>query len=197
MQIQGAEVPRLGRPRNPNVRRDRRGKSRGEPEHVIKAQSLHYRGRDLENDGISAKHADDALAGFSLGRLLLRGRSNPGRNDSIDQTQYDAGSRWAEIVRRHASIMGYSLGSPKAPSFVMVSSGVSCSQEPDQAEINAVRGRYRDCFNILAEAARSHGISVQLVTWKVCVENRPISELSESDYGALRIGLNVLARALR
>jgi len=193
----GAQSVARGRPRNPNVRRDRSGKSRGEPEHVVKAWALFYRGRDLELDGISPKHADDALAGHSLGRLLLRHQANPQDPGSISREQFDAGTKWAEIIHRHASIMGYSLGSPKAPSFVMVSGGLSCAQEPTDEQIGRIRDQYRVCYDALAEASKSHGSNVQYATYAVCVQDRPLSALTTADYGALRIGLNVLARALR
>src|SRR4051794_31489265 len=84
-----------GRKKNPNVRRDSKGKSRGEPE-VVSPEVMLYRKRDLRLDGIDSEHAKDALAGYSLGRLLLRGRN--GDHASISQTQFDAGDSWCRIV---------------------------------------------------------------------------------------------------
>lgn len=193
----GAAQVTKGRPRKPNVLRDRSGKSRGEPEHIAKAVVLRYRARDLERDGIPAKHADDALAGHSLGRLLLRHQTNPQDPGAISREQYDAGVKWAAIIHRHARIMGYSLGSPKSPSFIMVATGLSCLVEPTDEEIGWIRDQFRICYDALAEASKSHGSNVQYATYAVCVQDRPLSALTTADYGALRIGLNVLARALR
>ncbi len=196
----GAQVAR-GRPRNPNVRRDRSGKSRGLSAAQIKTAALFYRGRDLELDGIHPRHADDALAGTTLGRLYLRHQSDAQNPGGISREQYNAGNRWCEIVHRHASIMGYSLGSPRSPSDIMVGHGLSCTAEPTDEEISRIRDQYRECHEALSAASVGppigHGSLVMLATYGVCVEDRPVSTLTTADYGALRIGLNALARVLR
>src|SRR5262245_6781547 len=127
----------MSRKRKPNVLRDRKGKSRGEPE-AVAAEVLAVRARDLTSDNISAEHAQDALAGFTLGRLLLRGRADPSNPGSITQAQYDAGDEWSQIVRAHARVMGYSLSCP-SPSFVMVNSGLSCATDPARSEVIRIR----------------------------------------------------------
>src|SRR5215470_10875600 len=110
-----------GRRRKPNVIRDLRGKSRGEPEGVH-PETIAARLRELRREGVPVQDrqgALDALAGFTLGRLLLRNRADPGDPGSINEQQYNAGHEWAKLVRRHAALMGYALGTPKSPSFVM------------------------------------------------------------------------------
>lgn len=196
----GAAQVTKGRPRKPNVLRDRSGKSRGEPE-VVDATRLDYRVRDLRRAGLkeqdAIENANSALAGFTLGVLLLRHQVNCNDPDSIHPAQYRAGHSFARIVREHARITGYSLSRPRSPSFVMVSFGVSCADPPSAEEVAKIRDDYRLCYDGLAAASKDHGPNVQYATYAVCVENRPISALTTADYGALRIGLNVLARALR
>lgn len=196
----GAAQVTKGRPPKLNVIRDESGKSRGEPE-IVDPTRLWYRARELKREGLAGRHAKEhasnALAGHSLGRLLLRHQTNPQDPGAISREQYDAGSKWTEIIHRHASIMGYSLGSPKAPSFIMVSGGLSCATAPTDEQIGRIRDQFKVCYNALAEASKSHGSNVQYATYAVCVQDRPLSALTTADYGALRIGLNVLARALR
>jgi hypothetical protein len=187
-----------GRKRKPNVRRDANGKSRGEPK-VIAPEVLAIRRRDLRADGIEFKEPEDAkdsLCGFSLGRLLLRSRQDEANPGSISQSQFDAGQAWAAIVHRHAAIMGYKLNI-KTPSMFLVGAGASCASDPDEQAILNIRRRFSDCYNGLMAACRDHGLRVRDVTYGIAVENWPLQRLSESDYGALRVGLNSLARVLR
>ena len=190
-------MARRGRKRKVNVVRDGRGKSRGEGPQDIIAEALAYRKRDLLRDGVKPEHALDALAGFTLGRLLLRHRADPSDPGSIDQDQYNAGEAWARLVRRHAAIMGYTLSPPKSPSFVMVASGLSCEAEPSQSEVFAVRRRFSDCYSALMEACRMHGLAVRDITYAVCLDNRPVESLTREDYGNLRVGLNALKTVIR
>ena len=64
--------------------RDRSGKSRGELE-TVAPEVLAMRARDLTRDNVSPVHAGDALAGFTLGRLLLRHRADRSDPGSITQ----------------------------------------------------------------------------------------------------------------
>jgi len=193
---------RRGRRRKPNAIRDRTGKSRGEPESIA-PDVLAMRARDLMRDNVSPVHAGDALAGFTLGRLLLRNRADRSDPGSITQQQYDAGDDWSRIVRAHARVMGYSLGRP-SPSFVMVGTGLSCASDPEQDEVLRIRRKYSDCYVALIEAGalfrgqeKVTGVEVAMICWDVCINNRPISTLSAADYGNLRAGLNALAKVLR
>ena len=188
-----------GRRRKPNVIRDLRGKSRGEPEGVH-PETIAARLRELRREGVPVQDrqgALDALAGFTLGRLLLRNRADPGDPGSVNEQQYNAGQEWAKLVRCHAALMGYALGTPKSPSFVMVGSGLSCAEEPDEQEILAVRRQWSDCYRALMEVCRTHGLAVRDIVYAVCIDNRKINSLSATDFGNLRIGLNALGRVLR
>jgi hypothetical protein len=193
---------RRGRRRKQNVIRDHSGKSRGEPE-TIAPEVLAMRARDLMRDNVSPVHVGDALAGFTLGRLLLRYRADRSDPGSITPQQYDAGDDWSRIVRAHARVMGYSLGRP-SPSFVMVGTGLSCASDPEQGEVLRIRRKYSDCYTALVDAGtlfkgqgKVTGVEVAMICWDVCINNRPISTLSAEDYGNLRAGLNALAKVLR
>lgn len=190
-----------GRPKKMNVRRDRTGKSRGEP-HEVDPRSLAARGRDLRADGIDASHARDPLSGFTLGRLRLIGlageRGDEGDPRGISARQYEAGDAWARLCRRHSAIMGYSMGSPKSPGFVMVSNGLDRGGELDEDEVIRIRRRWSDCYAALMRAGVLHGVGtkIALIAWDVCVNNRQIASMAEDDFGNLRIGLNSLGRVL-
>jgi hypothetical protein len=188
-----------GRKRKSNVTRDASGKSRGEPEGVH-PETIAVRLRELAREGVAVRDrqgALDALAGFTLGRLLLRNRADRGDPGSINEQQYNAGQEWAKLVRRHAMIMGYALGTPKSPSFVLIGAGLSCTEGPDEAEIIAVRRQWSDCYRALMDVCRTHGLAVRDIVYAVCIDNRNINSLSATDFGNLRIGLNALVKVLR
>src|SRR5690242_15493668 len=107
-----------GRPRDPEVIRDRSGKSRGRPDQ-IHPETLAIRERQLRQDGIILsfnktelgrevlkRTAEDRLSGFTLGRLLLRYRQDKSDPGAISENQFEAGESWHRIVRRHAAIHG-------------------------------------------------------------------------------------------
>jgi hypothetical protein len=187
----------MGR-RNPNARRDRDGRSR---EYIIRhrndyEQTLARRSIELIRDGIEPSHSPDRLAGFTLGRLLLRHRQSPRSEGSITERQYNAGSEWTAIVHRHAAINGYRL-TVHSPSFSMVG-GMSCARDPSFEEVSGVRRKWSGCYNALMEACRTFGgVRIRDVTYGVCVENWPLDALSRDDYGMLRVGLNAIGRALK
>lgn len=196
-----------GRKKKSGVIRDSKGKSRGEPE-VIAAEVLAVRRRELMLDGIRPSYTDresqkvhdnvrDALAGFTLGRLLLKWRQSPGCPDSVTQAQFDAGEAWTAIVHRHAAVLGYSLGRP-SPGFIMVSTGVSCASDPEETEVTTIRRKYSDCYNALMDVGReSHeGTGIALITYAVCIEDRSLRTMAGREFGNLRVGLNALSRVL-
>ena len=185
------KVERRGRKRSPGVLRDKRGKSRGDP-HIVHPEAVFVRQRELRQNGVSPDHAMDALAGFTLGILRLRGRDSPKDPGGISEDQFLAGEAWSRIVHRHAAIMGYKLRI-HTPSFVMVSRGVAPGFDPDDEEIQRAKTRYRDCYDALAAAARTHGHRVQTVTYAVCVDNLPVEQMTPACYGYLRVGLNALS----
>jgi len=165
----------------------------------VHPETIAVRLRELRRCGVPVRDrhdALDALAGFTLGRLLLRHRADVSDPGSINEQQYDAGQEWAKLVYRHAIVMGYSLGSPKSPSFILVGAGLSCAQEPNEQEIIVVRRRWSDCYRALMETCKTHGLAVRDITYAVCIENRSIDLLTPADYGNLRIGLNALAKVL-
>lgn len=186
-------VKRKGRPRKTTVRRDARGKSRGEPPDLVRSVVLAYRTRE-----VGKLHAGDPLAGFTLGRLLLRHRTDRTDPSGVTELQYNAGETWANIVRRHARIMGYSLDQPKALQFERIG-GVDCSEPPSDQEVAKTRDDFRLCYDALMAACQipeAGGLRIRDVTYGVCVENWPANRLTMPDYGCLRLGLNALARAL-
>jgi hypothetical protein len=174
----------MGRKRKTGVERDARGKSRGEQACDVKAVALAYRTRE-----VGREHADNALSGFTLGKMLLR--------CEIPQTGHDAGERWAALVRRHAVLMGYALDRP-SPSFVMVANGLSCVPAPPDDVVAAVRRDYSDCHRALMDAGRAtrQGAAIALICYAVCVDNRPPALLSQQDLANLRAGLNALAKVM-
>ncbi len=190
----------MARPRKKNVQRSASGKSRGEKAEIA-PEVLAVRIRENKRHGLELDSPGDALAGFTLGVLLLRNRQDKSNPGSITQAQYDAGDRWASIVRRHANIMGYELkrgaGQVKSPSFSMVGGGKNTSPEPSDDKIAEARDQFRITYDAIMAVCRDHGIAVRDILFAVCVDNRPVLELSEADYGNLRLGLNALVRALR
>lgn len=193
----------MGRPRKTGVLRSKTGKSLGEP-HAISKEVMAVRRRETILNGLDPEHAGDQLAGFTLGILLLRGRQDRGNPGGITQQQYDAGDRWSGIVRRHANIMGYDLKqgqSVKSPSFSMVGGGRDTGPDANDEQIAAVRDQFRFTYDAIMGLRDAYGspaaIQVRNILYGVCIENKPAIELSEVDYGNLRLGLNTLARALR
>ena len=196
----------MARPRKLGVKRDEKGKWRG---YAIHPETIAVRERQLAHDGIILKFeafesgrrvekrtADDRLSGFTLGRLYLRHRQDKTDPSGISEEQMNAGEAWASLVRRHAAIMGYSV-SLKTPSLLMISGSSAPSADPDEETILYVRRRWSDCYNLLMEVCRDHGLTVRDVVYGVCVENWPISALGEKDFGNLRMGLNAIGRALK
>lgn len=195
----GAGLAR-GRRRKTGVIRDRKGKSRGEPE-IIDPRSLEVRGRDLRADGIDPGQAKNALAGFSLGRLRLIGMAaeRTGEPDArgISQEQLDAGERWAALCRERSALMGFRTGI-KSPGFGLVAGGLSCASEPDPEYVAKVRRRWSDGYRALMQTGMSHGVGSRVagIVYEICVESRPLGQFSEADFGYLRLGLNALGRVL-
>ena len=187
---------RTGRRRKTTVIRDKSGKSRGERA-FVHPESLAVRRRELEMLGIKPDHALDALAGFTLGLLRLRGRDNPKDPGGISQDQYEAGNTWSGIVHRHAAIMGYKLRI-HTPSFVMVAGGTGTGSERDEETIAKAKEKYRKCYDALAEAGAKDpsGYLIAKTTYAVCVDSVPVYQMGPADYGYLRTGLNALVRVL-
>jgi hypothetical protein len=184
-----------GRRKKQTVLRDHAGRSLGEPPEVVRAVVLAQRARL-----VGPAHADDPLAGHTLGRLRLRHQPHgPQDPCSISPLQYEAGERYAVIAVRHAALMGYPIGTPKSPTLELLAAGLSCSEEPDQELILRVRRQFADCYRALMDAGRAigQGAKVALVTYDACLDRRTFESLTPADIGNLKVGLNALVRVLR
>jgi hypothetical protein len=143
-----------------------------------------------------ARDALDPLAGYTLGQLLLRYRACPSDPGAINPQQHDAGQALANLARRHAALMGYSLGSPQSPPLVFTGRGVSSTKEPAKREIERITGKWDACLDALTAVGVTHHAPVREITYAVCIENRRAESLTPLDYGNLRIGLNAIAKVL-
>src|SRR5262249_7971472 len=136
----------------------------------------------------------------ALGRLRLRHQSHgPQDPCSISQEQLEAGERYAMIATRHAAIMGYASGSPRAAPLERLAPGAGCAQEPDEEIVLKLRRQFSDCYRALMEAGRDigQGVKVALITYDVCLDRRAPEGLGAIEIGNLKVGLNALARLLR
>ena len=175
--------------RRPDRRRDHEARER-----AYYQLALARRAVDLITDGVAPCHAQNQIAGFTLGRLRLIGLDGD-EIGGISRDQYDAGIQWADICDRHARIMGYAP-SVKSPGFELVSFTTGAGHEPSDAEIMAIRRKWRDTYRALMDAARLHGIRTRDVTCGVACENWPMRWLKKGDLGLLRVGLNAVSMAL-
>lgn len=185
----------MSRRRKRSVLRDPTGRSLGEPPELVRAVVLAQRIRH-----VGSEHAENPLAGHALGRLRLLHQPH-GLQDpcSVSPEQYAAGERYAVIAARHAAIMGYAIGSPRAAAFGLCADGMSCEQEPDETVILSVRREFADCYRTLMDAGRAigQGTKVALVTYDICLDRRGFESLTRADIGNLKVGLNALARLFR
>lgn len=182
------------RPQKNNVIRWPSGKIREEKPEVVKAVVLAYRTREVGKD-----NAGNELAGHILGRLLLRHHMNEKDPGSISQDQFHAGERYAALVRRHSSMMGYALGTPQSPRFELVGNGLSTTKEPDQEYILQTRRLFNDCYRSLMDVGLSlkRGVGIARITYDICLDRMPIFNIGLPDIANLRVGLNALGRILK
>lgn len=177
--------------RRPGAERDHRAV---EPAHIVKATVIAQRARMVGDDD-----ADNPRASYCLGRLFLAGRNSPDDPLSIRPAQFAAGERYAGIALRHASIMGYQTGSPRAATFDLAAGGSSCRQDPDEAMILDVRRQWSDVYRTLMDAGRElrRGPYVGIATYDICLDRISYEALDEGRVGDLRTGLNALCRMWR
>ena len=175
----------------------------------IHPETLAVRERELKNDGIILSFIDmsanreiekvtatDRLSGFTLGRLYLRYQQDKGNPGSISREQFEAGEAWASLAISRKSIDdSFRLG-PKSPSFSLISAGRSFG-EMDPERVERIKTRWAACDIALSEVCLHHGWKLKQVLYGVCIENWPIDQISETDLGLLRTGLNTVARVLR
>jgi hypothetical protein len=193
----------MGRPRKNDVKRDASGKSRGYD--GIHPETIAVRERELKKDGIilhqmryngvsdvATSTATDAKAGFTLGRLLLFHEQGDVQR-GINRKQFEAGDYWAGLCRRHAAIMGYSLG-VKSPTLGQI--GGLSTTEPLEETVIYVRQQWSNAYNRLRDLIPDYSDRPLKLSFGVCVENWPIGVLTANDYGLLRIALNTIGQAL-
>jgi len=165
-----------------------------------RAQRLDYearvarRARDLIADGVNPANAPDRLAGFTLGRLLLRWRACKSDPSGLSQKQYDTGQRLAGIICRHAAVHGYSLN-VRSPAFVILG-GQDCSPPPDEERIAQIRAEFTACYDAIMRVCREHDLRARDLVYGVCVQNWPVGMITDQ-FGLLRLALNEVGEALR
>lgn len=191
------QISHAGRPRKAYVHRDRTtGRSRGESVESVKAVAWAYRSRE-----VGEVHKDDPLAESILGRLKLIGGHSGDVTLGISLAQYNTGVDFGKLVRRYAKIMNIPLGSPKSPTFDMVSGGISIFPEPDEKTIFDTKRDYADATSMLCETDRTMGTGnkIQKITKDVCMDLICWGDfqVDENNIGFLKYGLNTLARMKR
>lgn len=198
---------RAGRKRKVGVKRTESGRISRAGE--IHPETLAVRERELARDGIILSFvqidggrvstkitATDRLSGFTLGRLYLRWQQDHGNPGSISRDQFEAGEAWASLAIARKSIDDSRRLGPKSPSFSLISAGRSFGDmDPDRVE--RIKSRWSACDGALNEVCQHHGWQVKQVLYGVCLENWPIENISEMDFGLLRTGLNTVGRVLR
>lgn len=165
-------------------------------ERELKAAGLILEFSKLEGGRtVNKRTADDRLSGFTLGQLWLRQQQDPLNPGGISEDQFDAGEAWASLVVTRKSLDDSRKLSAKTPSFSMVAGGGG-SAEMDQDRIDRIRRRWNECEALLNECTGDPVWKIKQVLYGVCVENWPMAQLSETDLGQLRTGLNAVRRAL-
>src|SRR5215471_17404430 len=157
----------MARPRKQNILRDTNGKSRGERPDQVMAVVLTQRTRE-----VGAENAFDALAGFTLGRLLLRGRADPSDPSSINEIQYAAGEEWGRVVRAYQAIV---TNPPPGVRAILLDGpgGRSCTPDPADERIAETRDRFRVGWCAIDDTPQP--TEVRRVCYLVCVENSPMA----------------------
>lgn len=154
---------------------------------------LARRARDLVADGVNPSNAPDRLAGFTLGRLLLRWRADKSDPTGLSQKQYDTGQRLAGIICRHAALHGYSLN-VRSPAFVILG-GQDCSPPPDEERIAQIRAEFTVCYDAIMRVCREHDLRARDLTYGVCVQDWSM-KMIDNQFGLLRLVLNGAGDAL-
>ena len=194
----GSPMSRPGRKRNPHAKRHPGGQIIHEerPEDVI-AVALRPRIRELGYDLATLRDERTgevraaSLAGFTLGKLVLLGR--------ITQHQCDDGERYGNLVRRHASVMGYDLTGIKSGGFESIGPSRSCEGDPDDDAVFKIRRQFSNCYRALMDEGKALRMAarVALTTYDVCLDRLYLAQLTEENICHLRIGLNVLGQEFR
>ena len=201
----------MARPRRKDVIRDGSGIPRGELPEIVMGPALAKRAKIIgfeqavvRDQRTNAIVASNALAGHTLGILLLRYRNDKTDPSAIDEDQYLAGSAWSGLIHRNAQIQGYEVKrNPGSPSFTMVGGGRSVSPDADPEIVQRVTRQITECFQALRDVAQTYeigryrpGTAIGQICYAVCVENLNPCHMTPRDYGNLRVGLNALGRVL-
>ena len=181
---------------------------------VAPAVIYYSRTTKLAAAGVPYENPLDYRGGFTLGQLRLIGLRNESKalevehdHRGITERQFNIGQSWALLCVRHAKVMGYSLGVLKSPPLMKVSPGEDCSPEPSEKHIMDLRQKWRDCYRILIDVGVSfvqggakmklNGTEVAMACWDICVANKPLDRIRESEFGYLKLGLNALGRVVK
>lgn len=199
----------VGRKRKFGAARTKSGQISRAGQGGIHPETLSVRERELRAAGlvlefsklegsrtVSKRTAEDRLSGYTLGQLWLRKQQDKTCPGSISEDQFEAGEAWASLVIARKSLDDSRKLSAKTPSFSMVAGGGS-SGEMDQDRIDRIRKRWDSCEAALNGCMGDPVWKIKQVLYGVCVENWPMAQLSETDLGQLRTGLNAIGRALR
>ena len=160
----------MGRPRKKGVKRDAKGKSRGEPVSCIKAVVLKQRKKD-----VGEKYMNEPMVSFSLGRYYVSGL--------LTSQQFTCGEHLAQVVRRHRALISSPPAEVRAAALER-SGGHSTASQPGAEQVERVRADYARCLASLL----GQGPSVLNTCIEVCVDCRP------GDVEQLRAGLDALGR---
>ena len=199
----------IGRKRKFGAVRTKSGKISRAGQGGVHPETLSVRERELKAVGlilefekleggrtVNKRTADDRLSGYTLGQLWLRKQQDKTCPGSISEDQFEAGEAWASLVVARKSIDDSRKLSAKTPSFSMVAGGGG-SGEMDQDRIDRIRKRWKDCEAALNGCGDGEPVrKIKQLLYGVCVENWPMAQLSETDLGQLRTGLNAIRRAL-
>jgi hypothetical protein len=177
-----------GRKRKIDAVRDESGKSR---EHERQQREdyearIARRGLDLIGEKISADYAHWGLAGFALGKLYLKTKSDPSAPDGISRQQYNTAERIGRILRAYSLL---TAGTRRG-----ATSGAA--HELSDSEIARIRDEFRTVYDAIAEFAGTDRANRRAgyIVYGVCVDNWPM--LSADDCQIFRSVLNHVERAL-
>lgn len=156
-------------------------------------------GREVDGDvGLSATDPIERLVAEARERVFLMSRKSGGgvaqtsvlgrlaATGEISRRQYEAGARYATIVREHDALLAHRTARPTA-----VSDAAPDEVDDDRVRYRSVMARYDRCRSSLRDAGREDLIAAAVVD-AVAVSNWDLPDLTP----ALRIGLNHLARTL-
>lgn len=168
--------PRAGVPRAPSGRIADR--ARGEPPEKIMATATAAPHRR------DAKDPRDPRLGYALGRAMIAG--------TITEPQFMAGERYTVIAVRYMRDITGSL--PRFPAM-NAEIAAKCASTPDLDPdiVQAIRDDWSAVQSALLDTGEHHAANRALAA--ICIMDRDL--IGQGEIGALRVGLNALARMWR